>query len=210
MTLKDTKTVVQKIERIIYAFLHIIFIFFYLLIFNVSSCFMPIASGSLSDLKPVKHYDRFHACHGSQLCLNIACCCILHPSWSKAMPVSCSKPTNATMQHIKNIAPLLDILATDQQPQMDALLHWTLRIREVYPTRRLPGSKTNYSGCCCANYAVLWHFISKIHCDAGRRTWKTTANLAHTAAGRPVQPTDSESPPADVVRSLATYASRQQ
>lgn len=36
MTLKDTKTVVKKIERIIYAFLHIVFIFFYLLIFNVS------------------------------------------------------------------------------------------------------------------------------------------------------------------------------
>ena len=35
MTLKDTKTVVNKIERIFAVLLHIIFIFFYLLIFNV-------------------------------------------------------------------------------------------------------------------------------------------------------------------------------
>ena len=36
MTLKDTRTVVNKIERILMVLLHIIFIFFYLLIFNVS------------------------------------------------------------------------------------------------------------------------------------------------------------------------------
>ncbi|KAK9863795.1 hypothetical protein WJX84_010731 [Apatococcus fuscideae] len=35
MTLKDTKTVVNKIERILGVLLHIVFIFFYLLIFNV-------------------------------------------------------------------------------------------------------------------------------------------------------------------------------
>ena len=45
MTLKDTKTVVKKIERIIYAFLHIVFIFFYLLIFNVSHLTVFISSG---------------------------------------------------------------------------------------------------------------------------------------------------------------------
>ena len=39
-TLKDTKTVVSKLERMIGAVLHLLFIFFYLTIWNVR--FLPI------------------------------------------------------------------------------------------------------------------------------------------------------------------------
>ena len=36
--MQDTKTVVGKLELVIGVVLHIIFIFFYLMVFNVSSC----------------------------------------------------------------------------------------------------------------------------------------------------------------------------
>jgi len=40
VALQDTKTVVGKLELVIGVALHIIFIFFYLMVFNVSSCSM--------------------------------------------------------------------------------------------------------------------------------------------------------------------------
>jgi len=39
--MQDTKTVVGKLELVIGVVLHIIFIFFYLMVFNVSSCTTP-------------------------------------------------------------------------------------------------------------------------------------------------------------------------
>jgi len=39
--MQDTKTVVGKLELVIGVVLHIIFIFFYLVVFNVSSCTTP-------------------------------------------------------------------------------------------------------------------------------------------------------------------------